>query len=48
LEFNDLYRYWELETCDTVKPMPIEICLPSDCRYREDAIAFATGNLDNA
>lgn len=49
--FNDFitklfFRYWELSTSDTVKPYPVEKCLPSDCRYREDSIAFGKGDLD--
>jgi hypothetical protein len=40
--------YWELETCDTVRPVPADDCLPSDCRYREVSITFRTGDLDRA
>jgi len=40
--------YWELETCDAVRPTAIDKCLPSDCRYREDSIIFATGDLERA
>lgn len=41
----NLFRYWELEACETVIPVYIENCLASDCRYREDSIAFGTGDL---
>ncbi|CDW82058.1 oxysterol binding family protein [Stylonychia lemnae] len=47
LRFDDKL-YWELETCDTVRPVAIDKCLPSDCRYREDSIAFGEGDLDKA
>ena len=43
-----LFRYWELETCDAVKPMPVDLSLPSDCRYREDSIAFGMGDIKKA
>jgi hypothetical protein len=42
------FRYWELETCDAVKPIPVDHSLPSDCRYREDSIAFGMGDIKKA
>jgi hypothetical protein len=28
-----------------IKPIIPKQCLPSDCRYREDSVAFADGDL---
>jgi len=47
LKFDD-QLYWELETADSIKPYPIEKCLPSDCRYRADSIALSRGDLQLA
>ena len=45
--FGDI-EYWRLEETDVFKPIPAEKCLPSDCRFRTDSIAFDTGDMSNA
>lgn len=49
LRFDDLL-YWELETCDTVRPVSVDhwSLLDSDCRYREDMIIFELGDEESA
>jgi hypothetical protein len=37
-----------LENCDIIRPCENDKCLPSDCRYREDMIALAQGNIELA
>lgn len=39
-------KYWDLETSDIVLPMRVDKALPSDCRYREDAVALAEGDME--
>ena len=39
LRFNNS-TVWELETCETIKPTPIDYALPSDSKYRPDLAAF--------
>lgn len=39
-----LLSYWEIEKSDMIKPQPVDICLPSDCRYRPDIINLIHGN----
>lgn len=46
--FFNKNRYWELDTTDIVKPVPVDKCLPSDCRYRTDSIAFGNNDLEEA
>eukprot|EP00343_Euplotes_focardii_P003461 CAMPEP_0205813780 /NCGR_PEP_ID=MMETSP0205-20121125/18569_1 /ASSEMBLY_ACC=CAM_ASM_000278 /TAXON_ID=36767 /ORGANISM="Euplotes focardii, Strain TN1" /LENGTH=233 /DNA_ID=CAMNT_0053096471 /DNA_START=1883 /DNA_END=2581 /DNA_ORIENTATION=- len=49
LEFNGV-EYWRLDDNDIILPMRVDedIRLPSDCIYREDAAAFADGELELA
>ena len=37
-----------METCDTIKPVAIDQCLPSDSRYRSDIIALKDGDYNKA
>jgi len=37
---------WELDSTTVIKPMAVDHCLPSDCRYREDSVALGQGDLD--
>jgi|LauGreDrversion4_2_1035121.scaffolds.fasta_scaffold2536019_1 hypothetical protein len=43
-----IFRYWELDGCETVRPVAVEQSLPSDSRYRDDAIALGMGDLKRA
>lgn len=36
---------WELEKCEIYFPVENESCLPSDCKYREDSIAFENNDM---
>jgi hypothetical protein len=42
----DEKEYWKLDQCHMIKPIIPEKCLPSDCRYREDSVALAEGDLN--
>ncbi|CAI2382818.1 unnamed protein product [Moneuplotes crassus] len=37
--------YWQLDKCHMIKPIIPSKCLPSDCRFREDSVAFGEGDL---
>jgi len=37
--------YWELETTEVIRVALTEPCLPSDCRFREDSLAVAAGDM---
>lgn len=41
----DQKLFWKLDKCHMIKPIIPQACLPSDCRYREDSVAFAEGDL---
>lgn len=45
LSFNER-KYWDLETSDLILPVRLDDCLPSDCRYREDAVALSEGDIE--
>ena len=47
LSYDD-QEFWNLETTDAIYPNPLEKCLPSDCRFREDSVAFGEGDLDKS
>lgn len=46
----DNKKYWELVTSDIILPMRCDDskALPSDCRFRDDAVALATGDMELA
>lgn len=37
-----------METSDIILPMPVSNPLPSDCRFREDSVAVANGDMELA
>ena len=47
LEFDEVL-YWTLDETSMFRPYFHEKCLPSDCRFREDSIAFDSGDLNFA
>lgn len=43
--FFDNELYWSLDKCDLFLPVNSDKCIPSDCRYRPDCAALATGDI---
>lgn len=41
----DNQLYWQLDKCHMIKPIKPKHCLPSDCRFREDSVAFGEGDM---
>ena len=41
----DNKKYWQLDKCHMIKPIIPKECLPSDCRFRDDSVAFATDDM---
>ena len=47
IEFDNV-RYWDINYNDPAKIIKTHTPLPSDCRFREDLIDLASGDLAKA